>query len=126
MNRVSQLACDPYAANGREHYYEIQVPAGCFFTANVTYPGADGVLWLLDSCEAPGGAFGCLGHADATYAGGLETVGYTNATSSQQIVYLVVDSWGVEACGNYVFDFISDCAVATENESFGTVKAMFR
>lgn len=123
---VSLLECGDYAANGLEHYYEIEVPAGCFFTANVTYGSVDGALWLLDSCEAPGGAFGCLGYSDATLVGGQETVAYTNETSAPQVVYLVVDSWGTNACGNYVFDFISDCAVAIENESFGSVKAMFR
>lgn len=125
-NTVSLLDCADYTENGLEHYFEIQVPAGCYFTANVTYDTADGALWLLDSCQAPGGAFGCLGYADASLAGGLETVTYTNTTSAMQIVYLVLDSWGTNACGNYTFDFISDCAVATENESFGAVKAMFR
>ncbi len=125
-NIVSQLACGDYTENGLEHYYEIEVPAGCFFTANVRYATGDGALWLLDSCQAPGGAFGCLEYSDATLAGGIETIAYTNATSSPQVVYLVVDSWGTNACGEYVFDFLSDCAVATENESFGSVKAMFR
>lgn len=125
-NRISLLDCGAYAENGLEHYYEIQVPAGCFFSANVTYDTADGALWLLDSCQAPGGAFGCLGYADDTLAGGPETISYTNGTSSMQIVYLVLDSWGTGACGHYSFDFISDCAVSTESESFGSIKAMFR
>lgn len=125
-NIVSLLECGDYSENGLEHYYEIQVPSGCFFTANVTYGNADGALWLLDSCEAPGGAFGCLDYVDATLLAGQETLTYTNATASMQIVYLVLDSWGTNACGQYAFDFISDCAVATENESFGSVKAMFR
>ncbi|MBK8165156.1 MAG: hypothetical protein IPK64_04215 [bacterium] len=125
-NIISLLPCGDYAENGLEHYYEIEVPAGCFFTAQVTYDNADGALWLLDGCQAEGGAFGCLDYADATLAGGLETVSYTNSTSSMQVVYLVLDSWGTNACGSYVFDFISDCAVATENENFGSIKAMFR
>jgi hypothetical protein len=125
-NTISLLPCGDYTANGLEHYYEIEVPAGCFFSATVTYPGGDGVLWLLDGCRAEGGAFGCLEYSDATLAGGPETIAYTNQTSALQIVYLAVDSWGTNACGNYVFDFVSDCAVATENESFGSVKAMFR
>ncbi|MBK7771781.1 MAG: hypothetical protein IPI48_15010 [bacterium] len=125
-NTVSLLGCAQYSENGLEHYYEIEVPGGCFFTANVTYSNADGALWLLDSCQAPGGAFGCLGFTDETLSGGAETISYTNTTSSMQVVYLVLDSWGTNACGNYTFDFISDCAVATESESFGAVKAMFR
>lgn len=123
---VTLLGCGDFAENGLEHYYEIEVPAGCYFTANVTYDTVDGALWLLDSCEAPGGAFGCLDYADATLSGGRETVTWTNGSTSMQIVYLVIDSWGSSACGNYTFDFISDCAVATQDNSFGSVKAMFR
>lgn len=125
-NVVSLLGCAAYAENGLEHYYEIQVPAGCYFTANVGYANADGALWLLDSCEAPGGAFGCLGYADEALGNGPESISYQNVTGAQQIVYLVIDSWGTNACGSYTFDFVSDCAVATEQESFGSVKAMFR
>lgn len=125
-NRVSLLGCADYAENGLEHYYEIEVPAGCYFTANVSYANADGALWLLDSCEAPGGAFGCLGYADSALGNGAESLSYQNLTAAPQVVYLVLDSWGTNACGSYTFDFVSDCAVATEQESFGSVKAMFR
>ncbi len=125
-NVVSLLGCAAYAENGLEHYYEIQVPAGCYFTANVTYTNADGALWLLDSCSAPGGAFGCLDAVDDTMGVGPESLSYQNATAGPQIVYLVVDSWGTAACGSYTFDFVSDCAVATEGQTFGSVKAMFR
>jgi hypothetical protein len=122
-NNVATNACGVYSENGLEHYYEIQIPAGCYFTANVTYDVEDGALWVLDTC-APG--FACLGYADDTFAGDMETVTYTNTTGAAQTVILVVDSYGTDACGTYSFDFITDCAVATETESFGDVKAMFR
>lgn len=122
-NNVSVEDCGAYTENGLEHYYEIQVPAGCYFTANVTYDLEDGALWVLDSC-APG--YTCLGYADDTLGGELETVTYTNTTGALQTVILVLDSWGTDACGTYTFDFITDCAVATEVESFGGVKALFR
>ncbi|MBK8166982.1 MAG: hypothetical protein IPK64_13665 [bacterium] len=123
FNNVSVEDCGAYTENGLEHYYEIQVPAGCYFTANVTYDTADGALWVLDSC-APG--YACVGYADDTLDGDLETVTYTNATGAMQTVILVLDSWGTAACGTYTFDFVTDCAVATEVESFGGVKALFR
>lgn len=123
FNNIESNACGTYSEAGLEHYYEIQVPAGCYFTANVTYDVEDGGLWLLDSC-APG--YACIGYADDTFGGDMETLTYTNTTGAAQTVILVVDSYGTGACGTYSFDFITDCAVATEVESFGGVKAMFR
>lgn len=122
-NNIATDACGTYTENGLEHYYEIQVPAGCFFTANVTYDTEDGALWVLDGCD-PG--YTCVGYADDTFGGQMETVTYTNTTGAMQTVILVLDSWGTAACGTYQFEFVSDCAVATEVESFGGVKAMFR
>jgi hypothetical protein len=78
---------------------------------------------VLDSCAD---GYACLGYADDTLGGELETVTYTNTTGALQTVILVLDSWGTDACGTYTFDFITDCAVATEVESFGGVKALFR
>ncbi|MBK7669792.1 MAG: hypothetical protein IPJ24_00195 [bacterium] len=122
-NNVATNACGVYTENGLEHYYEIQIPAGGYFTADVTYDLEDGALWLLDSC-APGAA--CLGFADDTLGGDMETLTYTNTTGAAQTVILVLDSWGTAACGTYSFNFSSDGAVAIETESFGDVKAMFR
>lgn len=123
FNVISAEDCGTYTEAGLEHYYEILVPAGCYFTANVTYDAEDGALWVLDTCEP---TYTCLGYADDTFGGEMETVTYTNTTGVDQTVLLVLDSWGTGACGTYNFEFITDCAVATENESFGGVKAMFR
>lgn len=122
-NNIQTNACGTYSEAGLEHYYEIKVPAGCMFTANVTYDTADGALWVLDTCE-PG--YACLGYADDTLDGEMESVTYSNDTGAEQSVILVLDSWGTGACGTYTFEFQSDCAVATEVESFGAVKSMFR
>lgn len=122
-NNIQSNACGTYSEAGLEHYYEIKVPAGCNFTANVTYDAADGALWVLDSCAD---GYACLGYADDTFDGEMESVTYTNDTGVEQSVILVLDSWGTASCGTYTFEFQSDCAVATEVESFGAVKSMFR
>ena len=116
-------ACGPYIENGLEHLYEILVPAGGSFTANVTYDTADGALWVLDRCYYD---YICLGFADDTLEGELETVTYTNSTDAAQAMILVLDSWGTASCGTYQFEIVSDCAVAAEVSSFGGVKASFR
>lgn len=122
-NNIQTNACGTYSEAGLEHYYEIKVPAGCMFTANVTYDAADGALWVLDGCAD---GYACLAYADDTFDGEMESVTYSNDTGAEQAVILVLDSWGTASCGTYTFEFQSDCAVAQEVESFGSVKSMFR
>lgn len=125
QNLVSALGCEAYSENGLEVYYEIEIPSGCYFTATVTNE-ADGALWVLGDCIAPGGAYTCLAYADATFTGDAEIITYSNDSGYDQIVYLVIDSYGTDTCGAYTFEFETDCAVAVEESSFGNVKAMFR
>ena len=125
QNLVSELGCEVYTENGLEAYYEIVVPNGCYFTATVTNT-ADGALWVLGECVAPGGAFTCLAYADTTFSGDPEVVTYSNDSGAEMVVYLVIDSWGTDSCGDYVFEFETDCAVAIEETSFGSVKSLFR
>jgi len=126
MNLVESLECGAYGEAGLEDYYEIMVPAGGSFTASVTNT-ADGALWVLGECSAPGGAFTCLGYADDTLAGDTEVVSYTNASSSDEVVYLVIDSYGADSCGTYEMLFEgTGGAVATDKVSMGAVKAMYR
>jgi hypothetical protein len=53
-------------------------------------------------------------------------VTYSNDSGFDQVVYLVVDSYGTDSCGAFTFDLETDCAVATEASNFGSVKALFR
>jgi hypothetical protein len=124
-NLVSALGCETYSEDGLESYYEIEVPNGCYFTATVTNT-ADGALWVLADCVAPGGAFTCLAYSDNTFTGDPEVISYSNDSGADQIVYLVIDSWGDASCGDFTFDFEADCAVAVEKANFGSVKSLFR
>ncbi len=124
INNFSSLDCGDFAEDGLEAYYEILLPAGSSFTADVTYAVADGALWLLDSCTGP---FNCLAYADNTLDGETETLAYANDSGSDMVVYLVVDSWGADSCGTYTLDFASTGgAVPTVNRSFSDVKATYR
>ena len=127
QNLVSSLDCASFTENGLEDYFEVAMPAGSSFTATVTYDAVDGALWVLGECSAEGGEFTCLGYADETLTGEPEVVTYTNDTGMDQIVYLVVDAWGTDACGTYSLVFESTGgAVANETKSFGAVKALYR
>ncbi|MBU2502233.1 hypothetical protein KJ682_12955, partial [bacterium] len=79
---------------------------------------------LLDACAEP---FTCLAYADDTLTGGAEVLSYTNNSGSDIWVYLGVDSWGTDSCGDFTMDFYSTTgAVANEAASMGAVKALFR
>lgn len=127
LNLVSMMSCDNYVYfdNGLEDYYGVVVSPGGSFTATVTH-SSDGTLWILGECIAEVGRFTCLGHADATGAGEPEVISYTNDTGSEQLVYLVVDSWYVDTCGPYDMYFDGLGAIANEVMSIGEVKAMYR
>lgn len=123
VNNIPSMTCGTYSSAGLEYYYEIFVPAGGSFTADVTNT-ADGALYVIDSCNSPAV---CLAYADDTLSGDTEVISYTNDTANDMYVYLVVDSWGTDSCGDYVMNFAATGgAVATENASFGAIKAQFR
>ncbi len=123
VNNVSALGCEVYTENGLEYYYEIFMPAGSEFTATVTNT-ADGALWVVDACADP---LNCLAYADDTLSGDPETVAYSNASANDMYVYLVIDSWNTDTCGDYTMDFVATGgAVAVEEAAFGTVKALYR
>jgi hypothetical protein len=123
VNNVSSLGCETYTEAGLEYYYEIFMPAGSTFTADVTNT-ADGALWVVDACTDP---INCLAYADDTFTGDTETITYSNVTANDMYVYLVVDSWGTGSCGDYVMAFTaSGGAVAVEEAAFGAVKALYR
>lgn len=123
-NNVFEIGdCGSYPENGLEHYYEVVMPAGSLFAAYVTST-ADGALWLLDDCA---GLVSCLGYRDAAGSGQTEVLGYHNYSSEEITVFLVIDAYGIDACGDYTFEFSPEGgAVATDVENLGSVKAMFR
>jgi hypothetical protein len=82
---------------GPDVAYRIHLDAGS--TLNVTVNPSDDMDVALFLHLAQGSTCdreSCLGVADDGYAGGNETVAYTNGTSSTQTVYLIVDSFEAE------------------------------
>jgi hypothetical protein len=121
QNLIFSFPCIPFTENGLEHYYEVFMPAGSSFTADLNH-SVDSALWILDACVEP---MTCLAGADNEVSG-FETISYTNA-GEDTVVYLVVDSYGTSTCGEYTLDFSSEGgAVATRVESLSGVKTLFR
>lgn len=122
QNLISSMDCGTYTEDGLEVYYEIFMPAGSSFTADVLNT-ADGALWVVDSCVEP---MNCLAYADDTLGGEVESVSYTNA-GADTYVYLVLDSWGTDSCGDYEFTFTATGgAVSSDQVTLESLKALYR
>jgi len=101
------------------------VPVGGSFTATVINE-ADGALWLMADCLGIEGVFECLAFADDTIGSDPEVITYANDGNEDMVVYLVVDSYG-DSCGAYTMEFVSTGgAIATEEISIDSIKAMYR
>jgi hypothetical protein len=122
-NTISLLDCADYTENGLDNWYEFVLLPGASIEATITST-ADGALWIVDACAEP---FTCLGYADATLANQPETVGYVNTTGQQQVVHLVVDSWGTDTCGTFSGSVVINPPGVIDNDSmsFGEIKARF-
>jgi len=107
---------------GFQHQYEILVPAGANFDVALEHT-VDSAIWLLDACDE---TYTCIGYADDVYPDPQEAISYT-AGATDEVVYLVIDSYDDDSCGDYSFEFTSTGgAVATEIINLDGVKALYR
>lgn len=123
-NHIEFLDCGGYPEAGLDNFYEFTLLPGASIDVSVT-SSTDGALWILDACQEP---FGCLGYADASYTGEAETVAYSNATGSQQTVFLVVDSYSFSGggCGTFTGEItVNGGVVGVEVPSWGALKTRF-
>lgn len=126
QNLISTLGCEDYPEAGMEDYFGYELCAGGTFTATVT-SAADGALWIVGSCFDEVADMVCLAYADNSVEGEVETLSYTNTGTTPMMVYLVVDSWGTDTCGQYTGNYnVDNCLVANEDMGFGQLKAQFR
>jgi hypothetical protein len=90
-------SCTGYTQSGRDVVYEVRLAAGQQLSASLSTTW-DAALYVVSSCASSGTT--CLNGQDN---GNPETVSYTNASSSAQTVYLVVDSWRMSS-GTSVYE----------------------
>ena len=102
------VSCTGYINDGRDAFYQVTLAAGAgihvVVTPSATVPW-DPALYIVDSCASPADD-SCLGGVDDGEVGESETLDYTNATSAQQVVYVVVDYWDTNGpdTGLYTLD----------------------
>jgi len=125
-NRIGALACAPSAANGRDRFYEMYLLPGAQISATIT-SSADAALWLVDVCDSFENA-NCIAFADQTLLGQPETLTYLNDTGAPVNLWLVVDSWGTDTCGEFTgtIELSGNGAVNVEKSSWGALKSAYR
>jgi hypothetical protein len=122
-NLISSLPCGFYTENGLEDYWELTLLPGASINVSVTSSG-DGALWLLDACAEP---FTCVAYADDTFTNQVETFSYMNDSGQNQVLILVVDTYGSATCGTYTGTVTvgPPGVIGVTDESWGAVKSRF-
>jgi hypothetical protein len=136
-NLVSIDDCSPLAIQGGELWYALAFAPADTDTVGVGWgeyleivieatanaPALDLALWLYDGC---GPDAVCLAFADATNAGGVETLEWSNPEASSETVYLAVDSLrpvDQELGGGFELEF--GATVPVRVRSLGELRELF-
>jgi hypothetical protein len=115
---LTSADCTGYTTPGPDAVFMIDLAAG--EEIMVSEIGAcDTALWISSDCANL--MTSCVVGADDALAGAAETVSYTAVTAGTY--YVVVDSYTAAGCPVTV---TINAPVATEESSFGALKAMFR
>lgn len=130
LNHIAVSDCFGWASAGLDIYYEIVLAPGANLEIIAGFLNTgDAMLYLVDTCQNQddGAVPTFLACADDTLAAGLEFINYTNVGTEDQIMYLVMDAYGEDACDTFEgIITLTGGAVATEDASWGSVKSMYR
>lgn len=118
--------CAPYGAPGDDQVFSIYLTAGETFTCTVVdyydpdNSEVDYVIYVVTDCADIAGT--CIAAADDAYMPpNAETL--TFDAPADGVYYFILDTYS--GCSDYTAMFV-DNPVATEDASFGSVKAMYR
>jgi hypothetical protein len=89
-----------YTYDGNDVAYTITVPNTKTLTVDVNPTSSwDPAIAIVSSCASVGPS--CLGGADEGFSGDPETATYTNTTGSDQVVFIIVDSYSTSEMGPF-------------------------
>jgi len=113
--------CTGYNADGNDVVYVMTMAPEAVLDVSVT-GSHDGAIYLVTDCMDPANT--CLVGADDTLSGDAEVLTYTNDTGEALVVFFVVDAYSGGA--DFVMEGTLTGVVATNDATFGSVKAMYR
>ncbi len=123
-NHVTEAACGLFPEQGQDKWYTFEIEPFGYILASANMPNADVSLWVFDDCLT---GLECLGFSDFQGVGGYEAVVYSNTSSENKRVHLVVDSFGAAGdCAEFEIDLTcSGGVVPVQQTSWGTLKGTF-
>jgi hypothetical protein len=99
--------CTGTRTAGRDHFYQILVPAGKELVATVTPIGSwDVAIYLIRASEASNPNPTCLAGVDQADVGLPEGVNYLNNTASDELIIIGVDAYSLSHFGNFTLETI--------------------
>lgn len=114
--------CTGYSAAGGDVVYSVCLGTGG--TLDLTQTGThDMSLYLITDCSDPTGS--CVVGSDNCCSGADEIISYTN-TGGPTTFYVIVDGYSDEGAGTVYGTVTGCCATATEENSWGQMKELFR
>lgn len=117
-------SCTGYPANGNDVVYTFSIQPGQALTLAYTSSAADGAVYLITDCAAPGAT--CVAGADTGIFGETETLSYTHIGSDKGIYYLICDNYGTGTGGPFKLTGTLTCPpVPVAPTSWGSLKARF-
>jgi hypothetical protein len=126
FNMIQSLLCAGWTEAGLDDWYEITLMPGGSFDFSLVH-AVDSALWVVDACQDIVDA-NCLAYADNNYPETDEFIYYMNNTGMQQAVYLVVDSYGTDSCGEYTgtLNIYAPGVIPSEAASWGVLKSQYK
>jgi hypothetical protein len=101
-------SCTGYTAAGKDVAYALDLQAGDLCQFSYTLTSADASFYLVSDCANVNDS--CLAGADATGAGGTETLAWTCPTTGAY--YLICDVYGTNTGGPFTLTYDIQCPVA--------------
>ena len=113
-------SCTGYSTAGLDIVYYVDLVENQELTVECQ-TSYDIAIYLLSDCADMNS---CVIGADATVSAGYETFVFDTADAPGRY-YLILDGFSSTACDEWTVT-VGEDAVATEDASFGTLKAMYR
>ncbi|MBE2253875.1 MAG: hypothetical protein IAE78_30375 [Myxococcus sp.] len=90
--------------SGRDRVFSFLVPAGQRLTTTVVPQGWDASLSLVSATQCSFGAVACLGGASGGGFGASQSATYSNASTTDALVFLIIDGVHSSAGGGFSLD----------------------
>jgi hypothetical protein len=114
-----------YDPLGSDVFYSVELPFSYQLTLQLSPSGSfDPAVYVFTDPADPAGS--CVAGSDVAFAGETEQLIYVNDSfEGTAVLYVAVDSWDLANAGEFILAVTCDFVVATQEESWSSLKASF-